>query len=90
MNEQIKDKNNLSPENLEDQKYATFQTAMNEVDRIMKEMNDIFTITPNRKEAEKIIMEKYATQMDDAIEKSKQASSEWFNAIEEARKKEQE
>jgi len=88
MNEQMNERNNLSPENLEEQKYAAFQAAENEVIRIMKEINNIFTTTLIREEAEKIIMERYATQMDEAMEKSKQTSKEWFNAIEEAHKKE--
>lgn len=90
MNEQFKGEKGPAPENLEDQKYAALQVAMDEEDRIMKEIDNVFTTTSDRAEAEKIVLEKYASQMDEAMKKSRQSLDEWLRAIEEAHEKEQE
>jgi hypothetical protein len=90
MSEQFKREASPAPENLEDQKYAALQAAIDEEDRIMKEIDNVFVTIPNREEAEKIVLEKYAHQMDEAMKKSKQTLDEWLRAIEEAHKKEQE
>lgn len=85
----MNERNNLSPENLEEQKYVAFQAAENEVIRIMKEINTIFGTTSNREDAEKIVMEQYAIQMDKAMEESKKTLKEWIDTIEESHKKDQ-
>lgn len=90
MTEQFKGEKGPAPESLEDQKYAALQAAMDEEDRIMKEIDNILTTTPNREEAEKIVFEKYASQMDEAMKKSRQTLDEWFSAIEKAREEEAE
>lgn len=90
MNEQFKGEKGLAPENIEDQKYAAFQAALDEEEKIMAEIDKVFESTPDRTEAEKIVLEKYASQMDEAMRKSRQALDEWLRAIEEAHEKEQE
>lgn len=88
MNEQFKGEKGPAPENLEDQKYAALQVAMDGEDSVMKEIDNVFTTTPNREEAEKIVLEKYASQMDEAMKKSRQALDEWLSTIEKVRKEE--
>lgn len=90
MNEQFKGEKGPAPENLEDQKHAAFQAAMDEEEKIMAEINKVLESTPDRAKAEKIVLEKYASQMDEAMKKSKQALDEWLSAIEESHEKEQE
>lgn len=90
MNEQSKGEKGPTPENLEDQKYTALQAAMDEEDKIMKEIDNVFATTSDRAEAEKIVLEKYISQMDEAMRKSRQAFDEWLNVIKEAREKEQE
>ena len=90
MNEQSKREKGPTSENIEDQKYTALQVAMDEEDKIMAEINKVFESTPDRAEAERIVLEKHASQMDEAMKKSKQVLGEWLHAIEEAHKKEQE
>ena len=63
------------------QKYTVLQEAMNKEDRIMKEIDNVLTTTSDREEAEKIVLERYAPQMDEAMKKSRQALDEWLEAI---------
>jgi len=56
----------VSPESLEDQKHRELQEAMDEEDRIMGEINKVLADTPDRAEAEKIVLEKWAPLMDEA------------------------
>ncbi len=94
MNEQIKRENVSPPENIGDKKdtfqevldeqnriHKTLWEAMDEEDRIMREMDKVFETVPDRYEAEKIILEKWALLMDEAIKKSSKLSTEWFEAI---------
>lgn len=89
MNEQFKGEQCPTPENIENQKYTAFQVAMDEEEKIMAEMNKIFELTQDRAEIEKNILEKYASQMDEAMKKSRKALDEWLRAIEESYEKEQ-
>ncbi len=77
----IRDKKSSAPENLEDQKHAAFQMAMDEEERIRKEIDNVLTTTSDRKETEKIILQKYAPLMDEAMKKSRQALQEWLDSI---------
>ncbi len=84
MNEQFIGEKDPAPEKIEEQKYAALQEAINEEESIMKEIDGILASTPNREEAEKIVLEKYASQMDEAMKKSRQALDEWLEVIKEA------
>lgn len=90
MNEQSKGEKGPAPENLEDQKYVALQAAMDDEDRIMKEIDNVFATTSDRAEAEKIVLEKYAPQMDETMIKSRQALDEWLDTIKEVGEKEKE
>jgi hypothetical protein len=68
-------------ESLENQKYKEFQTAQDEEASIMEEINKVFATTPNREDAEKIVLETLAPKMDEAIKKSKQALDSWLAKI---------
>ena len=57
------------------------QEAMDEVDRIMAEMDKIFESTPDRGEAEKIILKKWAPLMDEAVKKSSELTKQWLEAM---------
>jgi hypothetical protein len=63
---------------------------MEEEARIMKEIERVFATTPDREEAEKIVLEKYASQMDKAMKKSRQALKEWFETMREVGEAERE
>lgn len=88
MNEQFKDKKDFTLEDLENKLYEEFKAAESEKDRIMKEIDDILANTPDRVEAEKIILEKYARLMDEAAQKSAKALEAWFNAMEKSNERE--
>jgi len=88
MGKQFKGEEGPVPENIEDIKYATLQEAMHEENRIMKEISNVFATTSNQAEAEKVVLEEYASQMDEAMRKSRLALDEWLNIIKEAGEKE--
>lgn len=85
MSEQPKEEAISTLENLEDQKYADLKSSMDEEDRIMKEIDGLLSASPDREEAEKAILEKYASLMDEAMKKSRQALGEWLSIIEKER-----
>jgi ElaB/YqjD/DUF883 family membrane-anchored ribosome-binding protein len=84
MNKQFKGEKGPAPEKVEDQKYAAVQAAMDEENKIIAEINKILESTPDRAEAEKIVLEKYAPQMEEAMEKTRQALDEWLETIKES------
>ena len=86
MNEKFSGEKGPAPENLEDQKHRELQEAMGEEDRIMREIDNILASTPNRAEAEKIVLEKWAPLMDEAMKKSSESLKAWFNAMKESEK----
>lgn len=90
MTERFKGEKVPTPENPEDQKYSAFQSAMVEEERIRKEIDSVLATTSDRAEAERIVLEKFASQMDEAMQKSKQALEEWLGAMREAGEKERE
>lgn len=85
MNEQFKGKNIPSPDNKgieeEVRLHKELQEVMDDEDRIMAEMDKIFESTPNRGEAEKIILEKWAPLMDEAVKKLSELTNKWLEAI---------
>lgn len=82
MSEQLSGEKGSTPENLTDQKYREFQTAMGEEDRVMAEIDKVLSGTPDRAEAEKIVLEKWAPLMDEAVKKSGEALKAWLNVME--------
>ena len=87
----------LTPENVTKQKYKDLliaekkeDQALEEIDRLQKEMNNIFANIPNRKKAEKKIVEEIDPLMNKAMEEvdlikdeSNKAYDEWSNAMKE-------
>ena len=78
----------LFPENLEDQEYRELQEAMDEEDRIMREIDNVLASTPDRAEAEKIVLERWAPLMDEAMRKSGEALKAWLDTMREAGERE--
>lgn len=88
MSEQFKGEKGPTPESLEDQKHKELQVAMDEEDRIMKEIDDVLASTPDRAEAEKIVLEKHASLMDAAMKKSGEALNAWLDEMRESGERE--
>lgn len=84
MSEQFKEEKSPTPESLEDQKHKELQAAMDEEDRIMKEIDGVLASTPDRAEAEKIVLEKWAPLMDEAMKKSGETLKAWLDAMKES------
>ena len=78
MTDQFKGEKGPTPENSEDQKYTALQSAMDEQEEIMEGIKNVFETMPDRAEAEKIVLGKYASQMDEAMRKSRQALDKWL------------
>lgn len=86
MSEQLKGENMPTPENkgaIEEEAclYKELQEAMDEEDKIMAEMDKVFESTSDRGEVEKIILEKWAPLMDEAVKKSSDLTKQWFEAM---------
>ncbi|MFH2097332.1 MAG: hypothetical protein ABII24_02185 [bacterium] len=86
MNEQFKGENippsetNRAKED-EARLHNALREAMDEEDGIMAEMDKVFESTPDRGEAEKIILEKWAPLMDAAVKKSSELTTQWLEAM---------
>lgn len=89
MTEKFKREECPSPENLEDQKYKELQAAMDEGDRVMAEIDKVLASTPDRAEAEKVVLEKWAPLMDEAMKKSGEALKAWLDFIRESSEREE-
>lgn len=81
MSEQFKGEKGLAPENLEDQKYSELEAAMAKEDRVMAEIYKVLANTPDRAQAEKIVLEKWSDLMSQAMKKSHEALEAWFEAM---------
>ena len=90
MTEKYKGEQEQSPETIESETYKAVKEAQDEVGRILAEMDNVFATTQYRAEAEKIVLEKYAPQMDTAMKKSTQVLDEWLKIMNENAGKERE
>ncbi len=88
MSEKFSGEKGPAPENLEDQKHKELQAAMDEEDRIMAEIDKVLASMPDRAEAEKIVLEKWAPLMDGAMKKSGEALKAWRDTMSEASERE--
>jgi len=88
MSEQFKGEKGPASENLEDQKHRELQEAMDEEDRIMREIDNVLASTQDKAEAEKIVLEKLAPLMDEAMKKSSEALRVWLDTMREASERE--
>ncbi len=87
MSEKFSEGKGSAPENLEEQKYKDLQAAMDEENRIMKEINDVFASGLDRVEAERIVLEQYASLMDEAIKKSSETLKAWLDSMQESKRR---
>ncbi|RJR31728.1 hypothetical protein C4569_01180, partial [Candidatus Parcubacteria bacterium] len=83
MPEKFEGEKNKTPESAEDQKHREFQEAMDEEERIMREIDNVLAVTSDRAVAEKIVLEKWAPLMDEAMEKSREALKLWLGTMQE-------
>ncbi len=83
MSEQFGGEKGPTPENLEDQKHRELQAAMDVEDRVMAEIDKVFASAQDRAEAEKIVMEKWAPLLDEAMKKSGEALNIWLATMRE-------
>jgi len=83
MAEQNRGEGEQTPESLESQKYAALLATLDEEDRIMKEIDQVFVTTTDRLEAEKFILENLAPKMDKAMKAMGEAFREWQRVTEE-------
>jgi hypothetical protein len=88
MSKQFKGERSPVPEDLEVRKYHDLQEAMSEEEHIMQEIDNVFLNTSNRVEAEKIVFEKWAPLMEEAMKKSGEALKTWLDIIYEAGERE--
>jgi len=84
MSKQFSGEKGLAPENLEDHKYQELQAAMDEENQVMAEIDKVLANTPDKAEAEKIVLEKWAPLMDEAMKKSGEALKAWLDIMREA------
>jgi hypothetical protein len=70
-----------SPEQFEDQKYEEWKTAAERVDAIRRDIQAVLSSTPNRAEAERIILEQHAPLLDQATKESDSALDSWLEAM---------
>ncbi len=88
MSEQFSGEKGSAPENLEDQKHRELKAAMDEENRVMTEIDKVFASTPDRAEAEKIVLEKLAPLMGEAMKKFGEALKMWLDTMREAGERE--
>ena len=68
-------------ENNNDKNYSAYLMAENEVIQVLGEISNVKTITQHDQDAEKIILEKWAPKMDEALRKSRYAFDTWINGL---------
>jgi len=88
MPEKFEGEKNKTPESIEDQKYHELQEAMDEEERIMREIDNVLASTSDRAGAEKIVLEKWAPLMDEAMKKSHEALKAWLGTMQEGEEQE--
>lgn len=86
MTEQLEREKDLTLEELkkrEDEAYKTFLEIEKEKDRILEEIEDIRIKIPDSgtEKSERIVLEKYASQLNEVRERSQQAQEKWLCAL---------
>ncbi len=49
---------------------------------IIRDIEKVFEITPDKAEAERIVLKRYAMALDEALRRSRQALEQWWTTIE--------
>ena len=70
-----------SPEQQENQKYADFLAAQEEYDAILQQITGTLSNTPDREEAEAIVIERYARPLEEAGKKMSAAQKAWLDSM---------
>ena len=65
----------------EDKLYADLLAREDEERKILAEIDQVLKSTPDRKAAERIVLEKIAPRMDKAMQKSREALDKWLATI---------
>lgn len=85
MGEQFQGEHIPSPENEEATEevrlHKKLQEAINEIDRIIAEINKIFASMPDQNQARKIILEQWMPLMNEAAQKLSELTEQWRAAI---------
>lgn len=58
--------------------YEQLGKALDQEDRILREMRAVLERTPDRAEAERIILNEWASRMDSAMNESREAMHQWL------------
>lgn len=87
MNEQIKMENISSPENKsEAQLRKELHEAMNEVEKIMTKVDQVFESTQDIGKAEDIVLSEYGLSLDEAFKKQRKLSTQWLESMDREQK----
>ncbi len=81
MKEHFEEENSKTPENLEECKYMAWKAATEKEEQLSREIEDVFANTPDRAEAERMVISQYASLLDAASGESARALTEWLEAI---------
>ena len=68
-------------DNNNDKNYSAYLSAENEVVKVLGEISDVRTRTRYTEDADKIMLEKWAPKMDEALRKSRYAFDTWVNGL---------
>jgi|GEM_PF-2300598 hypothetical protein len=68
-------------ENNNDKNYSAYLSAENDVVKVLGGISKVRTVTQHDVDAEKIILEKWAPKMDEALRKSRYAFDTWINGL---------
>ena len=81
MKKHFEEENSKKPENLEERKYKELKAAKEKKKQISKEVEDVFANTPDRAEAERIVLSQYESLLEAASDECVRALTEWPEAI---------
>ncbi|MBI3589132.1 MAG: hypothetical protein HY093_01830 [Candidatus Liptonbacteria bacterium] len=84
MNEQFKEGKGQNKESLLNQKHTECVAALDEENRIMREIDNVFANTPDSEEADRILLKKYAPLLRESMDRSSEAIKAWLDAVKEA------
>jgi hypothetical protein len=72
---------NRAQETIQDKNYNELQVAEHEIEVIFKEIDKVFSTSPSKIEAEKVIVAIWAPKLDAAMKKSTQALEKWIASL---------
>jgi|GEM_PF-2436890 predicted transcriptional regulator len=81
MPEQFKGEMGPIQEKSEDKEHKKFLDAVAKEEEIMKKITETLETMPDREEAEKVVLETLAPQMNEALAETKAALAEWLESM---------